>query len=147
MQAFTSHLATALLLVHMVLGCCFHHAHACEQGCCPEPAANVRACPCHDHAAEAGKAAEPVGVAGDLPNDGEDRHQHSCDGDSCRFVAAERTFEHDRPSHVGPRSPSLVLASHGGDPAAATLAAETVRADAASGTSLRAHLRFCVLQI
>src|SRR4051812_10831753 len=31
MQPFVANLTAALLFIHTVLGCCWHHAHACEQ--------------------------------------------------------------------------------------------------------------------
>lgn len=32
MQAFVANLTAALLFIHTVFGCCWHHAHRCEHG-------------------------------------------------------------------------------------------------------------------
>ena len=44
MQAFVSSLTAALLFIHTVFGCCWHHAHDCTAA-----VAGPEACCCHDH--------------------------------------------------------------------------------------------------
>ncbi|HJN09151.1 MAG TPA: hypothetical protein QF564_10710 [Pirellulaceae bacterium] len=147
MQAVTSHLATYLLLIHMVLGCCFHHAHACELECCPEPVANDQTCDCSAHDALDQTAAELAGIVGDLPADRRDHHQHQCEGDQCRFVVVERTSEQGRKLNVGVRSLSLAITGHGFDAVGKTIIPGTVYSHSKSGFSLREHLRLRVLLI
>ena len=162
MQAITSHLATYLLLIHMVLGCCFHHAHACESECCPEPAAVSHSCDCHDNGVpEMGTpelavselavselaVSELAGNVGDLPQDGRDHHQHQCEGDQCRFVGVARASEQDHELNVHIRSLSLAVASHGSDAVGKTTVPGFDNSHSISGFSLRAHLRLRVLLI
>lgn len=147
MQAITSHLATHLLLIHMVLGCCFHHAHACERECCPEPAAIAETCDCSTHDALDQPASELAGIVGDLPEDRRDHHQHQCEGDQCRFVVAERASEHERELNVGVRLLRLAFAGHRSDAVDKTLVPGTVHSHSTFGFSLRTHLRLRVLLI
>jgi hypothetical protein len=67
--------ATAIVvLLHALLGCCAHHAHACVE------AGKTRvehACHTHDHGAP-----EPAGDHGG--------HNHNCDGNACVYVRAEK---------------------------------------------------------
>lgn len=80
MHAFVSHLTAAFLAAHTVLGCCWHHVHACG----------------HEH--------DPLGLAG-WQHGGDLRHGHSagvsapsgdrhpdrdeCRGSKCDFLAAK----------------------------------------------------------
>lgn len=89
-----SHLVALLLSAHMLLGCCWHHAHACSPAC--------------------GTAAKHC-THGDCDDDGDDHCQHApgsqpshhptdaCSGERCSFVASPKT------ATVGPSldSPSL----------------------------------------
>ena len=148
MQAITSHLATYLLLIHMVLGCCFHHAHECARECCPEPQAIAHTCDCStQHDAVTGSASELAGGVGDLPSDRHEQHQHQCEGDQCRFVAVERASEHDHALNMGIRSLSLDLASHGSDAVGKTIVPGFDHTHSIAGFSLRAHLQLRVLLI
>jgi hypothetical protein len=64
-----SSLVTASLALHMLLGCCWHHAHA-EAAECAEISAD------HDHDEHS-----PV----------DHDHSKSCDGEGCVFVKCEQT--------------------------------------------------------
>jgi len=71
MQAFVASLTAAMLLLHAVLGCCWHHAHRCE----------------HRLA-----SAQPADCCHHLPQDGDgqpENNPHSCPGEcegSCVYV-------------------------------------------------------------
>jgi hypothetical protein len=75
MQSLISSLMTAVLLVHALLGCCRHHAHACVI----EAAQVSVACASH----EGHSHGAPEG------SDQHDGHQHECGGNACVFVRAE----------------------------------------------------------
>ncbi len=148
MQAITSHLAPYLLLIHMVLGCCFHHAHACERECCTQPEAIAHACECSSHDNDVTRSgAELAGVVGDLPQDRHDQHQHQCEGDQCRFVGVERASEQDHELNLGIRSLSLSLANQGSDEVGKTIVPGFDQSHSIAGFSLRAHLQLRVLLI
>jgi len=137
-----------LLLIHMMLGCCLHHAHACERECCPEPEAISLACDCNSHDIDVIRpASELAGIVGDLPQDRHDNHQHQCEGDQCRFVGGERTSTHDHKLTVDMRSISLAMFSHGSNGTGKTIVPGFDHSDSISGFSLRAHLRLRVLLI
>jgi hypothetical protein len=46
MQAFLNSLTAALLFIHAVFGCCWHHAHACGKDCA---SAVTKPAPCCHH--------------------------------------------------------------------------------------------------
>ena len=46
MQAFLNILTAALLFIHTVFGCCWHHAHACGTDCA---SAVIKSAPCCHH--------------------------------------------------------------------------------------------------
>ena len=79
-------LLTLALGVHATAGCCMHHQHNCEAGCCETPAPTANACTCgHHHGA--GELADVD--SRDSSNDhsqqpSHDRHQ--CEGDKCTFA-------------------------------------------------------------
>lgn len=75
-------ITTALLLFHLVVGCCFHHAHACVMDCCDAPAAKAEDC-CHHGEEAEGTDTAPLG------HDGHEDDQHECDGGICVFMAAD----------------------------------------------------------
>ena len=90
-------LATCILLVHMVFGCCLHHAHSCVASCCesPEPAAQGCGCRVHRHDVEGRDGPENQHKhpqqGDDKPHREDASHEHSsgdhrCDGPSCVFV-------------------------------------------------------------
>jgi hypothetical protein len=74
MHGLFSHVAAALLAMHTVLGCCWHHSHACAQECKTlaiesasahaghdaehEPATDSQ--PCHNHGRSACKGSKCV---------------------------------------------------------------------------------------
>jgi hypothetical protein len=75
---------TSIVFMHATVGCCLHHAHACEVDCCDTPAITSEECLCHKH--EEGAVAIPSG----LVNDSNREHDaHSCDGDACAAFVAQ----------------------------------------------------------
>lgn len=86
MRRSISHLTTFVLLVHLALGCCMHHTHACETACCETPVAVAEACPCGGHQHDENDAS-----AEQHSNDQDSHrpHEHSCDGAKCVFKQTE----------------------------------------------------------
>jgi hypothetical protein len=78
-------IATVVLLVHMGLGCCWHHAHTVAAGCRASPALVAGACACGDHGQESENFPEHDG--------GRDPHDHSCSGSRCTYVRHEHAPE------------------------------------------------------
>ncbi len=77
------HIATFLIVLHAVLGCCFHHAHACVVDCCETPTIREDACPCDGHRQDS-----------DSQNGSPEHHErddHQCTSDSCVFVKTEES--------------------------------------------------------
>jgi hypothetical protein len=99
MRSAVSQLVTTVLMLHMGLGCCWHHAHACV----PASVAAQQDFPVHEAAASG--AHENVLVShrceahehgAPLPTgDGHDGHRHECDGDRCTFVRSKPVSEQD----------------------------------------------------
>ncbi len=78
-------LATAAMVLHSVLGCCSHHAHACDAERHDHPEATLSHCQ-HDlnlpaHGVASRNAAEPI------PADG---HHQACDQGECQFTTVGR---------------------------------------------------------
>jgi hypothetical protein len=49
MQAFVANLTAALLFIHTVFGCCWHHAHACEHALTAAVTQPSKCCHHHHH--------------------------------------------------------------------------------------------------
>ena len=86
-------LTTMVLLVHVGLGCCWHHAHACATldadadvaaACCGHGGSDHR--PHHDHCDHSFADTAPF-------HGGHDRHEHPCEGDRCTFVRSKPSSE------------------------------------------------------
>src|SRR6478672_4361132 len=61
MQAFVASLTAALLFIHTVFGCCWHHTHRGEHGSTfagPEP---VKCCHHHQHSSDSKQQEKPCG--------------------------------------------------------------------------------------
>ncbi len=87
MHGFLSNLTAALLALHTVLGCCWHHAHRCTQTCATAgPIASSDSCQ-GDHAHHAGTA----------PDSGGQGHhgRHDCRGSTCVFVNSSKANPHE----------------------------------------------------
>jgi hypothetical protein len=85
------------LLIHLGLGCCLHHAHACDARCCesPAPAADTCCCQGHRHDSQPVQPAkDPQAPRPTSPH--EDRPQHRCDGSRCTVVRSEQSPEQRR---------------------------------------------------
>lgn len=110
MQCFTNVILIASMLVHATFGCCIHHEHSCEAGCC-DTLSSAEACPCGGH-----DDRDPSGVASlDQPNDGE-REQHShhpyqCEGGKCNFARTETSSDGSSPDARSIAAISVALAT------------------------------------
>ena len=104
MAGFCQILTAATLVFHLMVGCCSHHAHACQSDC---------GCPSHHDAAREGQCPE-----------GDSHHSHhgadECLGSKCSFIATSRTVT-DSP--VQPVAATFAVAL-GDMPAPARLGAE-----------------------
>lgn len=85
MKFLLHHIVTLTISLHTALGCCFHHAHACEVTCCETPAIVAEACGCDTHEQDNKQHGESP------------RHQHGgkhqCQGDACVFANTGRTAD------------------------------------------------------
>lgn len=141
-----SHITAFVLLLHMLLGCCLHHAHTCEMGCCSEPAAAAEPCGSHAHqhadhddhsAGEGSKGSDP----------GEHPHKHHCNGERCTFIQKQPS-----PEQLGVfavESCPLEVAVSGYDADAVRVSFEGMNSQPVrvAGNSLRTHLALRVLLI
>jgi hypothetical protein len=76
MHGLFSHIAAALLAIHTVLGCCWHHSHACAQEC---KSVTIESASAHaGHDAEHGPATDSQPCHNHAPN--------ACQGGTCVFV-------------------------------------------------------------
>lgn len=84
-----SQITAFMLLIHLGLGCCWHHAHTCTVNYCESPAQVQAPCGCDAHAhnePEHNRAQR----GDDTPSRNDDNpHRHSCDGDRCWFVRSD----------------------------------------------------------
>lgn len=109
-RTLVTYLVAAALTLHMLLGCCWHHAHESASVCCTRESHNGASCDAHDEIAEL--EADHDHHDGDCPHDGddlaraedathqdsdhEDGHhnkpgsQHESCGEKCSFVSASR---------------------------------------------------------
>ena len=80
MRSIVTPIAAAAIVLHALLGCCAHHAHAADNDLTPPP---VHACfhahPGHDH----GPVSEPAAPAGT------DR-EAPCEDTDCAFLVADK---------------------------------------------------------
>jgi hypothetical protein len=75
-------LTAAVLTVHLTMGCCLHHAHACESTNCTLPATAASSHDSHCH---------------DSPSNDSDHSKHGpqkCKGEKCSFVPPSLTASH-----------------------------------------------------
>jgi hypothetical protein len=79
MHSFLSHLTAGLLAMHAVLGCCWHHAHACEREC--TQAALESSAP---HAAHVDHDADSCDSTNSKP--GQNHGPHACQKGKCVFL-------------------------------------------------------------
>ena len=87
MQTPIPQLTALLLFLHISFGCCWHHAHTCEEDCCDAPSMAAESCPCSDHHQD------------DKPSHRQDpaqdhsRSEHQCSGDQCVFTKTETSSD------------------------------------------------------
>jgi hypothetical protein len=84
MSGLLSHIAGVVLLLHMLLGCCWHHAHACHHRLLPAPV-SPQGDDCDQWAIGGPHHSNGHGSPGD------DHHgSDHCQGSWCVFTAGER---------------------------------------------------------
>jgi hypothetical protein len=125
MRALVSNLACLMLAAHLMLGCCWHHAHACETACHLDGHSGEAD---HDHDRHA------------PPAEGDDH----CQGERCSFLVVAKVR---LDSGSGAASPVGLLAETSSQAYAdlAWLHLSVDRTD--SGPPLRLHLLHRVLRI
>ena len=71
----------AAVTIHVLLGCCWHHAHESDLDSFTSTASLIANCQCHDHSSHS------------EPADGHDHHSghESCDSVDCFFYSAENS--------------------------------------------------------
>ena len=86
-------ITTIMLLVHSALGCCWHHAHACEsnRGESLATTSAIHPCDYHVHTDGCGGGKTDSDSSRDH-GDGPQKHQ--CGGFHCKFVRSKTAFEH-----------------------------------------------------
>jgi hypothetical protein len=84
MRPIVSFISAAAFLLHMWLGCCAHHAHACEGSACPPHSVEAvdHSHADHDHGVNSPCEQSPT----DSPCPAE-----RCDGSQCVFVSVGKT--------------------------------------------------------
>jgi hypothetical protein len=89
-------ITTLVLLVHMGLGCCWHHAHACAL---PGFSTHAAFGAVHDDGPPSESSHHPCDrhdrAGSSVPAD-QDEHKHPCEGDRCTFVRSKPASELDR---------------------------------------------------
>ena len=99
MRALVSNLACLMLAAHLMLGCCWHHAHAGETAC--------------HHACQAGAFDEPSDEADHHQDQDHDQHappahgDDHCQGERCSFLVVAKVYVD---SNCGGASPLAALA-------------------------------------
>ena len=94
MNRLLASLVAATLLMHAVVGCCWHHEHVAQAGH-EEPAAikPVRGSHCHSHAHLHGHSHSHSHDIADITPATPDNHHHDgdsgCGSQDCQFVKAE----------------------------------------------------------
>lgn len=87
------HIATIALLLHLGLGCCWHHAHSCSSIFSESPAPMIEACGCNAHLDDHANQ-ERHGQSEDVPHrDDHNPHRNCCDGQRCTFIWSESSSE------------------------------------------------------
>jgi hypothetical protein len=83
-------LTTTSVMLHAFLGCCAHHAHACDDHQRGNPKVVQSACDGHEHHHHKHQYTSPCQSDS---GEGEDQQgrQEPCDSTACSFVSAERT--------------------------------------------------------
>jgi hypothetical protein len=129
---FLPHLTAALLAAHTLLGCCWHHAHACGREC--EPASSV-------HASDAPEADDAHRCGADNSQSGQHRGLNECRGSSCVFLrTSECELDGDQFD-----LPALACLDAGGSPLCAAAVLQPRFAADALLPPLRLHLAHQVL--
>ncbi len=96
MASLFSYLLTATIALHAALGCCLHHAHSCETGCCQAPGPVVDGCPCHESGVEVAKSTgEAEAQSTDSAQWSVPPDRHTCQGDRCDFARTESALQRD----------------------------------------------------
>jgi hypothetical protein len=135
MHAFLSSLTAFLLAMHTVLGCCWHHAHHCEEA--SEAAGSVASADACDHS-------HGVPIASD--DDGQNQHgRHDCQGTTCVFVGPTKAPPRGGLLHV-----EVLSVAETFDHASSIVRVAAGRCGDALNTRvspLRLHLRCAVLLI
>lgn len=138
------HITTILLVFHLGMGCCLHHAHECVKNCCESPGPVAESCPCDSHSSHKEDDVSFGGLALGGARD-HSPHRHDCEGEQCSFVAA---------SEPGPREKgdSNLVLNAPNDPllcpeAGHDLACRVRTAERPMRPLLRAHLLLSILLI
>jgi len=108
MHSFLSNLTAALLALHTVLGCCWHHAHACTRECGATPSVQASDCRQDRH------------VDGHGPGCSENHGHHGlheCQGSTCVYLGPTKLKSHE--STAQPTLPAAACVSCGGPSTAA----------------------------
>jgi hypothetical protein len=132
MQAFIASLMAAVLFIHTIFGCCWHHAHACEHS--PPIAISQPAQCCHHH-----------------HNGSDSKQQHTpcrcnvdCEG-ACTYVVPQKV-KVEAPQHIA-IDMAAVLPSLAGESVEVTAAWKALSSPNHLAPPLRAHLLHQVLLI
>lgn len=96
MRLFVPQISIGILLIHVLLGCCWHHGHSCVSTGCRPPTPIAGICNCGGHADESdANAAESDSF--DHPVDRDHVPQpHRCAGGHCTFLRSERLAAQQR---------------------------------------------------
>ncbi len=137
---FSTVITAIALLLHALLGCCWHHGHAHAMGCDHQHGAALAESACHEHSHEHDDAEDSQSQP--QPDGG---CPESCDEGSCVFVRAESNPA-GQMALAGAVDfvPLPLAATHDGT---ANWAGQYVPIHLDVGPPVRTHLRFQVLLI
>lgn len=137
MHGFLSNLTAAMLAMHTVLGCCWHHAHSCTKPCGLARCVETPDSGGENHATHTVAAADSSGD----PHHG----QHECLGATCSFLGPTKENPAELPPQIHASAVIPLLCGDFSIPASAEWQ-EFFACDALS-SPLRLHLMHCVLLI
>ncbi len=148
MRWMTINLTVAVLLVHMVIGCCWHHTHSCGEACPEATSVSEESCRGHLHQGDrpADGCSLPAEQRGHLSHRSPHSGQHACEGTICVFLPPNCRLQFSPPDWKGGwESASAPLALD--LPQAKRFFLQTHTEPPAARLPLRAHLLNQVLLI
>jgi hypothetical protein len=141
MRAIFPCLTALLLAIHAVLGCCWHHAHACQRECGESAELGMVGMTGMVGSDEEADCHHDDVLRGDLPMCGHAGHAHGCEGITCSFLGLARRVSQELTPHVAPAASIAFSEERFGEPVRAAFAVDALL------PPVRVHLALQVLLI